>query len=78
MKFESWIGSTEDELILEWGAPSRRVKDGKGGHVLVWNSGKDYGEVQWDKKAEFWVDATGKIYHWRWHHGYHGKGASRE
>lgn len=73
---ESWIGNTEDQLILSWGAPTHTRDNGKGGKVLVWEQRLgEHGSFR--HSNQFWVDEDGKIYHWKWFNTVHRVGETR-
>ena len=35
---DSWMGQTQQELELRWGAPTRMMPDGQGGQILIYDS----------------------------------------
>lgn len=35
---DSWIGHTQQQLELRWGAPTRMMPDGQGGQILIYDS----------------------------------------
>jgi hypothetical protein len=66
----SWIGSTKQELILNWGPPVRTASDGGTGEILVYarqgyfpgyNGQGAY--TYWDYRYMY-TDSSGKIYSW--------------
>lgn len=38
---DSWMGRPKSDLINEWGQPSRRESDGRGGEILIYGE-QDY------------------------------------
>lgn len=75
-RLDSWVGHTEDELVLSWGPPTQRypLKDG---HLLVYSNSATgpvvYQQVGWavmGNQATYFcntrmqIDATGKIIGW--------------
>lgn len=74
---QSWNGHTSQDLILQWGPPSRTTTDGAGGEVLVYEFWRPVnrafvpyaGWVQtggYTAVRSFYVNASGVIYNWRW------------
>lgn len=68
---DSWLGSTKQELIKQWGPPDRIASDGGTGEVLVYvNEGYWPGingqgaYAYWDYKYMY-VDIDKKIYSWK-------------
>jgi hypothetical protein len=64
---DSWLGSTKQSLILEWGAPNRVTSDGDGGEVLVFERStyNSYYHVTIYAIRMFYVHADGIIYFWK-------------
>jgi hypothetical protein len=64
---DSWLGSTKQSLILEWGAPNRVTSDGDGGEVLVYErqTYNGYYHITIYAIRMFYVHADGIIYHWK-------------
>ncbi len=77
---QSWVGSTEGDLIAAWGPPQGVYSDGRGGkilayygHVAVSVPGYVYGNYYtaphdggWDQQRMFYINKDGVIYSWRW------------
>ena len=42
---DNWIGRHESELILRMGAPTSKASDGKDGHILVYKSTRNAGQI---------------------------------
>jgi len=68
-----WIGCTTDEIIEVMGDPDRIEGDGKDGSILVYSSGPDYSDPDYDildpeasvkarKYANFYLDREGFCY----------------
>lgn len=51
----SWVGHTENELLLKWGPPVERHPDGAGGEIIV------YRKVQVDTTTNPWGNRPGRI-----------------
>ena len=75
---DSWKGSTEHQVIMQFGAPTQTTSDGAGGKVLnytdhqstsVLNPYNPYRtsvntyDNSWYK--EFYINSEGKVYSWR-------------
>jgi len=68
---DSWLGSSTQTLIKEWGAPSRVTTDGDGGEVLVYERSTylSYYKVTYYTIRMFYAHADGIIYHWKAENG---------
>jgi len=68
---DSWLGSSTQTLIKEWGAPSRVTTDGAGGEVLVYERSTylSYYKVTYYTIRMFYAHADGIIYHWKAENG---------
>ena len=68
---DSWLGSTKQSLILEWGAPNRVTSDGDGGEVLVYERSTylSYYKVTYYTIRMFYAHADGIIYFWKAENG---------
>jgi hypothetical protein len=66
---DSWLGSSKQALILEWGAPDRITTDGSTGEVLVYtktaSAHNAYYSVTQYATYMFYVHAAGDIYFWK-------------
>jgi hypothetical protein len=75
---KSWVGSTEHELILDWGPPTRTASDGSDGRILIYEYDRGGGKVHVNDNGDvtiragsvstrmFYVNGKGVIYSWRW------------
>ena len=68
---DSWLGSSTQTLIKEWGAPSRVTTDGDGGEVLVYERSTylSYYKVTYYTIRMFYAHADGIIYFWKAENG---------
>lgn len=65
----SWVGCTENQLVLKCGAPTRVTNDGNEGKILVYDKLISYGDYGTKRKTltkQFYINKEGKIYHWYW------------
>jgi len=44
-QMESWIGAHQQELILQWGPPTRTASDGADGWILIYEYDRDFGQI---------------------------------
>lgn len=78
---KSWLGASQDELLLEWGPPTYTTSDLKGGTIWVYEFQRQttgtayttqYGytyynaPVQYKAVRQFFIDSNGIIYAYRW------------
>lgn len=67
---DSWLGSTKQELIMQWGPPARTASDGGTGEILVYANQGYYPGINGIGAFTFWnyqymyADSDGKIYYW--------------
>lgn len=77
----SWLGSTKEELLLQWGPPYSKYPDGKGGTIWTYQEIRQtagsaytnkYGYTtyrapqQYNVVRQFFINAEGIIYAYRW------------
>jgi hypothetical protein len=80
-KLQSWVGSSEEQLIMSWGVPSQTYQMPNGGKALVFGfqgqttSYATYNQFMngyqvWSNTpvcvTTFFVDPAGLINNWRW------------
>lgn len=41
----SWIGHHQQELILDWGPPTRSASDGADGWILIYEYDRNFGQI---------------------------------
>lgn len=41
----SWMGSPQSSLIMSWGPPTRSTSDGAGGTILIYEYGRNTGQI---------------------------------
>lgn len=69
---DSWMNSSEHDIIMSWGPPSASNSDGNGGKVLTWSNplyltlpnGQALNMYQY---KDMYINSSGKIYSWRTH-----------
>lgn len=59
---KSWVGSSDAELVSQWGAPDRETSLSSGGRVLTWNGRNMEGTILCHKS--FTVDAQHVVRAW--------------
>ncbi len=42
---QSWVGSQYSELMMSRGPPTRTTSDGQGGQILIYEFGRDTGQI---------------------------------
>lgn len=66
---DSWIGSTENALVIQWGPPNRTDPDGNGGKILTFSTRKAFASssINYDftDNTHMYVNKDGKIYGWK-------------
>lgn len=72
---DSWLGNSQNELVLAWGPPTRTGDDGKGGSMLIYAYERYIPSVYaynhwtrpetWYDYRIFYVNWEKKIYAWR-------------
>lgn len=69
-QMDSWLGSTKQELIMQWGPPAKTVSDGSEGEILIY-AAQGYVPLSTGQTVNYWMYKMmyvrdGKIYHWLW------------
>lgn len=55
----SWVGSTQHDLILKWGPPTRTTSDGADGTILVYEYTSNGGQIP----GQAYVGAGGVVFY---------------
>lgn len=69
-QMDSWIGSSKQELYMQWGPPSKTVSDGKDGEILIYAM-QGFVPLSTGQTVNYWLYKmmyvrNDKIYHWLW------------
>lgn len=67
----SWVGSSKNNLLIEWGEPQSVNSDGNGGELLTFTELKrayfdNFGYITVIHKYIFYINSNNKVYNWRY------------